>query len=117
MKLAPALLAASAFLLFHTALLSPAAAAEQTAPVKTSEATYDCNTSKAKVTTCKRPISQELKKQCRWKCSTSGHVEICGSGQECNGKTPGLVIASSARQINGPLRIVFLKKLMRSGPF
>lgn len=89
MKLASVLLAASAFLLFHTALLSPAAAAEQTSPEKTSETTYDCKTSKAKVTTCKRPISQELKKQCRWKCSTSGRVEICrGSGQECNGKTP-----------------------------
>ena len=89
MKLASALLAASAFLLLHTALLSPAAAAEQTAPEKTSEATYDCNTSKAKVTTCKRQVSQDLKKQCRWKCSTSKGVEVCrGSGQECNGKTP-----------------------------
>lgn len=90
MKLAPALLAASAFLLFHTALLSPAAAAEQTAPVKTSEATYDCNTSKAKVTTCKRPISQELKKQCRWKCSTSGHVEICvAAARNATERPPG----------------------------
>ena len=93
MKLASALLAASAFLLLHTALLSPAAAAEQTAPVKTTEAAYDCKTDKAKVTTCKRQSSQELRKQCRWRCKTScpgGQcVEICrGSGQECNGKSP-----------------------------
>jgi hypothetical protein len=89
MKLASALLAASAFLLFHTALLSPAAAAEPAAPEKTSGATYDCQTTKATVTTCKRQISQDLKKQCRWKCSTSKRIEICrGSGQECNGKTP-----------------------------
>ena len=93
MKLASALLAASAFLLFHTALLSPAVAAEQTAPAKTTEAAYDCKTSKAKTTTCKRQVSQDLRRQCRWRCSTScpgGQcVEVCrGGGQECNGKSP-----------------------------
>ncbi len=93
MKLASVILAASTFLLLHTALLSPAAAAEQGAPAKAPEAAYDCKTDKAKATVCKRQVSQELRKQCRWRCSTScphGQcVEICrGSGQECNGKIP-----------------------------
>ncbi|MBI4989202.1 MAG: hypothetical protein HZC23_10315 [Rhodocyclales bacterium] len=93
MKFANVLAAVSTFLLLNVVLLPNAAAAEQTAPAKTSEAAYDCKTSKAKVTTCKRPVSQELRKQCRWKCSTScpgGQcVEVCrGSGQECNGKSP-----------------------------
>ncbi len=93
MKLASVLLAASTFLLLHTALLSPAVAAEQVAPAKASEAAYDCKPDKAKATVCKRTVSQDARKQCRWKCSSSCKggqcVEICrGSGQECNGKIP-----------------------------
>jgi len=93
MKFANVLAIICSSLLLQVALLPNAVAAEQGAPAKTSEAAYDCKTGKAKVTTCKRQISQELRRQCRWKCSTScpgGQcVEVCrGSGQECNGKSP-----------------------------
>lgn len=96
MKLASALLAASAFLLLDAAWLPNAAAAEQAMPAKPAEAAYECKSNKAKVPTCKRPVSQEARKQCTWRCTIphcrpdGSCIEVCrGSGPECNGKTPG----------------------------
>lgn len=93
MRLTTTLAAMCTCLALQAAFLTGAAAAEPGAPAKASEAAYDCKADKAKTTVCKRTVSQELRKQCRWRCSTScphGQcVEICrGSGQECNGKTP-----------------------------
>ena len=93
MKSASVFFAACIFLSMNVVLLPDAAAAEQGAPAKTPEAAYDCQPDKAKATVCKRTVSQDARRQCRWKCSTSCKggqcVEICrGSGQECNGKSP-----------------------------
>ncbi len=73
--------------LFNPAFIDPAAAAEQNAQAQ------GCSTSKSNVTTCKRPSSQDARRQCRWKCGVECKagdcIEICrGSGKECNGKTP-----------------------------
>jgi len=68
-----------------------AAQAAQTGPA------YECKAGKSNVTTCKRPVSADAKKQCHWKCrkECGGEgpgrqcTETCrGSGQECNGKSP-----------------------------
>ena len=97
MKFANALAIICSSLLLQVALLPNAVAAEQGAPAKTPEAAYQCESNKAKVTTCKRSVSADAKKQCRWKCRTecggqgAGRqcTENCrGSGQECNGKSP-----------------------------
>lgn len=87
---AAVIFAALVFVLFNPAWIGGAAAAEQHAQANTAQA---CGTSKSNVTTCKRPVAQDARRQCRWKCSVScpgGQcVEICrGSGKECNGKTP-----------------------------
>jgi hypothetical protein len=119
MKLASALLAASAFLLLHTALLSPAAAAEQTAPEKTSEATYDCKTSKAKVTTCKRPISQELKSSAGGNARPPGASKFAAAVARNATGRPRRAGDGNMRSANqkGRLRINFFGKTMRSWPF
>lgn len=80
-------------LLFAACSLLLLPAADAAAQAAQSGAAYECKAGKTNVTTCKRPSTQEAKKQCRWKCSVScpgGQcVEICrGSGKECNGKSP-----------------------------
>lgn len=82
--------AALVIALFNPAGLPAASAAEQNAQTG---ATQECKTNKSNVTTCKRPVARDARRQCRWKCPVScpgGQcVEICrGSGKECNGKTP-----------------------------
>ncbi len=77
--------AALVIALFHPAWIAGAVAAEQN--------TQGCSMSKSNVTTCKRPSTQEARRQCRWKCGVECKggdcIEICrGSGKECNGKTP-----------------------------
>ena len=82
--------AALVIALFNPVWTGVAAAAEQNAQAGTAQA---CSTNKSNVTTCKRPSSQDARRQCRWKCGVECKagdcIEICrGSGKECNGKTP-----------------------------